>query len=500
MSGAGRGRLGTFGGTMNASRFSPWWVGFVLALGCGGEPARPDVPLEPPDTGMPDAGPPPPTPHPCTAAPGACLDWIVPVGSSRIPTFVNDVISTATGAILVGGADSNDIAGSGVPIGTMTLDPLAPYSSAAFFAEVDRSGNLVRGATFNPTDRLDQFRSGVVHSSGDLVLAGYANVDAAAGSDHQVLVVRARMDGSMVWSQTLGPTRDSTGISFATEYADHVAIGPDGSVLVSGTAPGMFPGATGPMGDGFLIALDPDTGGVRWARSLGEAVGRFIAVVDGRTYVSLDYLMSPGTRVVDLGEGVTLTLGAGYNSAVVEFSAAGLPLRAWHLPDGNNLVMSLEPDGAGLLVGATSLMYDPSRGTSYSGAYAYHLDLDLTGQVVASERGTNIAGDGAFREADGTIGLVGNAGRRIRDRMVTDYVGGYDPWIGFYDTYNQPRGLKFDGEGFGTERMRSFPSTDGRVYLSGFYTQTFQFETLFVGTRAGSRFGGSGYVIQMSLP
>jgi len=96
----------------------------------------------------------------------------------------------------------------------------------------------------------------VVDEYGNAYIAGKTTSSGAGGSD--VLVMKYSSGGSLLWCRTWGGSND--------DWADGIALAPDGSVIVAGTTASY--GAGGPDG---LVLKFAEGGKLDWARTWGDS-------------------------------------------------------------------------------------------------------------------------------------------------------------------------------------------------------------------------------------
>jgi hypothetical protein len=477
-----------------------------IAVACGSPSAEVDAGVdaytELPDAGPPDVYPPPVVPHECDAE-GACLDWIAHVGASDFGAFIGDVLPRAGDVVIVGGAESERFAMSGLPVAGGSVGVFASRGRAAYVAIIDTSGAPIGGEAFDPTGNQDAFNGVAELPGGDLVAVGYTNVSDATATDHQLLAVRMSSAGAAMWTQTYGAMMPSGVTGAAGEYATDVAVSPDGRVFVTGVAASAFPGAIGAPGGALVMELDPATGMVLWSRTFGDGRASHAAATASAVYITLGVTAGTG-EMLDLGAAGTFALddNAG-NAFVVSLSPSdGAPVAAYQAPGAPEVsITSLHVEADGLLFSAAQYDYMPTTGDINMGGHVYEAPFDLTApraSVGISQRGVRIWG--VARSSGGDLVVTGTAVRQFEMDMLVGFSAGNDPWLQLFDRFGRARATKYDGDGQGRETMRPFASADDRVYLAGYYTETFEFETMRIFDRAGSRFGWDGYLIQTTIP
>ncbi|WP_437735335.1 nucleotide-binding protein [Sorangium sp. So ce1335] len=142
----------------------------------------------------------------------------------------------------------------------------------AFVAKFDRYGTHLWSKLF--PGEGNQFAMAIdVDSSGDVVVAGraFGSIDLGGGElssrgADDVFVARLDADGEHLWSKIFGGS--------GADRCDRVAIGPAGDVLVAGGFHGAVDFGAGAlasagMRDAFVLALDAEDGGTRFAVRAG---------------------------------------------------------------------------------------------------------------------------------------------------------------------------------------------------------------------------------------
>ena len=390
----------------------------------------------------------------------------------------------------------------GVPIAGGLAGTLARGESRAFFARVSMDGTLEGGATFDPSRQGDAFRSVVELGDGDFIAVGYANVSATEVSDHQVLVVRIHPDGTQDWSQTYGPTEMSSGINFATEFAADVAVSPTGRLFVLGGTRSGFPGATGESGGAFVMEIDRNDGTVRWARDLSaRSRGSLMVASADAIYVVLSG--GGGDTPLDLGAAGTFDIEPSSEQAIIVALSQtdGAPTAAYLVPGApSSSVESLELDDEGLLFSASRYIYTPTEGTRYRGGFVYVASPAVTdARVIAQVDQSTVSATSAVRTSSGDVLVTGSVGSEFQGEAVPGYRAGRDLWMVLFDRHGRQRFHKFDGDGVAYETMRAVRGSGDRVFLYGYYTGMFRFETQSIATGAGSTFGGCGYLMGATI-
>jgi hypothetical protein len=219
----------------------------------------------------------------------------------------------------------------------------------------------------------DVARGGVVAADGSSFVVGMTRSFGA--NPPNVFILRYAPDGTLVWQRTWeGPL-----VFFGNDEALDVALGPDGSVHVSGDS----------EADAFLLKLDA-AGNLVWQRKWGAPAGvesgEGVAVAqDGSVYLS----------------GGTSSLADG--AFVVKFDAAGNLVwqKTWGIaetesggdvavgPDGSVYTTSVVPrPGVDFEFDVVVVKLDPAGNLVWQRAYA-------AGEIVDGRGGITVASDGS---------------------------------------------------------------------------------------------------------
>ncbi len=190
----------------------------------------------------------------------------------------------------------------------------------AFVAKFDVNGTPVWTQQLGSSK--DDLAYGVaVDSSGNVYVAGTTSgtlpTASSAGND-DAFVAKFDSSGARQWISQFGSSNPGGGF----ENAFSVAVGPDGSVFATGDTDGSFSGATNPdpgNTDAFVTKLDPSTGTRAWTKQLG-VIGN-----DTAYGVTVD-----GSGNVDIGGATEGTLpGSNASSGLkdgflAQYSSAGI--------------------------------------------------------------------------------------------------------------------------------------------------------------------------------
>lgn len=178
----------------------------------------------------------------------------------------------------------------------------APSTASGNAVAADAAGNIVVVGAFTATADFDPGPLAYTLTNASTLVA-------------DVYVAKYSAGGALVWARRLGNTN--------TEAVNDVAVGANGTVIVTGTFTGTVdfdpgPGTynlTGTSGDAFAWLLDAD-GNLVWARNLGGSsadAGNGVAVgADGSVYVTGTF---QGTADFDPGAGTVSSASVTFTSA-----------------------------------------------------------------------------------------------------------------------------------------------------------------------------------------
>jgi uncharacterized delta-60 repeat protein len=191
-----------------------------------------------------------------------------------------------------------------------------------------------------------------------------------------IFVIKYAADGSLAWQRTWnGPT------FFGSFQGPAVALGPDGSVYVTGTT--SLGG-----GDAFLLKFDPN-GSLIWQRTWGGSAFDTGAAVatgpDGSVYVS----------------GTTSSFGpSSFHLFVLKFDPAGALVWQKVSDSNNGMAVAVGPDGSVYAAGTTPrpdgiaefdltlLKLDPNGTEVWAKTFAAGLAADPRGGMTVAADGT----------------------------------------------------------------------------------------------------------------
>lgn len=136
----------------------------------------------------------------------------------------------------------------------------AYYSSNYYgwLAKLDTSGTLQWQRSLNGSGQ-DLWYNAAVDAAGSVYVAGYSNSSGGSGNA-DALIAKYNSAGTLQWQRSIGGS--------ANEYATHMALSPDGSLLVlSGYTTTSTAGNT----DALITVINTATPSVSWQRSIGTS-------------------------------------------------------------------------------------------------------------------------------------------------------------------------------------------------------------------------------------
>jgi hypothetical protein len=270
-----------------------------------------------------------------------------------------------------------------------------------------------------PNQYMTTTRTAAVDANGNLYACAYGQY-AAPGTD--LIVVKYSSSGELLWSAGL----DVLG----TEYAYALALGPDGSVYVTGTSYVLLGGSD------LIVAKWSSSGSLLWERRVqGDSVaaynsGRAIAVLGDHVYVA----------------GSVTNQGTGYDFAVLQLDAStGTP--TW-MRIVSRSVQPVYSETANDIVSDGSSVY--VCGQTYGDATRYDatvMRLDATG-TIAWQRDYPTTGTGS----EYLRALAVRGGRVVATGQVTGSTGGTDVLTLSYTTDGVFEwATTFNGPGWGSD-------------------------------------------------
>lgn len=265
-----------------------------------------------------------------------------------IATAANDraygVVAGADGASILAGYTRGDLDGAH-PSGA---------SDDGFVAAVDADGRRAWTVQAGDAAAADRFYAVAPDGAGGAYVAGYTSGSFAGepgAGDKDAVVARVSGAGEVVWSRQLGGAGEDKALA--------VAVAPDGSVWVGGSAGQAMPGQTHGGGlDGWVARLS-GAGDLEWLRQVGTSATDQVTGVVARDDGSV---VAVGHTGGDLG-----AASRGENDAFAQaWSAAGdvMWTRQLGTPQDDRAVTGVaESDGSVTLVATTyGALGDPAGG------------------------------------------------------------------------------------------------------------------------------------------
>jgi uncharacterized protein (DUF2249 family) len=381
--------------------------------------------------------------------------------------------------------------------GTADFDPGPGVCSVAtagsndiFVAKYTRSGALYWAVRFGGAE--DDRPGGIaVAPAGDVYLTGsfkgQADFDPSAGllpilSNGGIDAFMLRLDplGNLVWAHGVGNS------GTYNEYADYgydVALGPDGSVCVTGTFYGTVDFDPGPAtynltsvayNDAFVWKLDA-AGDFVWAKRMGGSSGdqgqRIAVAADGNIYTAGRFAatadFNPGP------DAYNLTARGNYDAFVSKLDSEGNFL--WARSMGGTKAdyvfgIALDADGSVYTTGTfeETADFDPGAGTfNLAGGGGFLSKLDVSGNFAWACRLGGKVYDVAVA-ADGSVHATGHFGG------LTDFDPGPETFklpIGgtFVATFDSAGGFVWACRMDGAGGYAIAPAADGGLFVSGYF-------------------------------
>ncbi|MFN8179102.1 MAG: alpha/beta fold hydrolase [bacterium] len=360
-----------------------------------------------------------------------------------------------------------------------------------FVLRLDRSGNQVWSRRFGSTQGFGYgFRVAATADGGVLVTGGFSGtLDFGGGAltaagDEDIFVLKLDSAGSHRWSRHYGggPQTGAAGLG--------ISATPGGGALVTGAFQGTINFGGGPLTsagnyDIFVLKLDA-AGNHVWSRAYGsndppgnEEVGWGVSATSGGGAL----VTGAFSGTVDFGGGPLTSAGV-RNIFVLKLDASGS--HVWSHGYGStreNLGVSVSttPDQGALVTGVFSDAVDFGGGPVTGGGWynAFVLKLDSAGNHVWSR---------GYGGADYNAGLHASAAPD-GSALVTGYfqgtvdfgggpltsAGGDDVFVmkldgGGHHVWSRRYGSTGSDEAWGVS-----PSSDGSVYLTGYFYDTVDF-------------------------
>ena len=393
--------------------------------------------------------------------PDGNLLWVNAIGGTSLDDGRSITLDDA-GNVYVTGRFSN----------TVDFDPGAGVFNLTdaggqdiFILKLDTDGNFMWARAMGSTG-LD-VTEGIVLDDGNNVYttgqfagtvdfdpgAGVFNLTSAGSSD--VFVQKLDNDGNFIWARTMGGTDLDAAQGISVDNAGNVyTTGLFNGIADFDPGPGVFILTSVGSFDAFLLKLDTN-GGFLWAGAMGGPnfdFGSEITVDDaGNVYTTGRF---SGTVDFDLG------------SNVFNITSAG---------SGDSFIQKLDTDGCFLWTAAIG-------GTGFVGGI--DIKLDLAGDIYTT--GT-FSGTTDFDPGAGVFDLIS--------------AGGTDIFVLALDTDGNLRSVAtMGGTGFNQGLALTVDST-GRVYVSGEFRSTVDFDPGPDMTNLTSVFGNSdAFVLRLSTP
>ncbi|AXI24710.1 hypothetical protein CFE53_00390 [Methanofervidicoccus sp. A16] len=152
---------------------------------------------------------------------------------------------------------------------------------------LDENGNVKWQKTYGGSYR-DWADAVAIAPNGDIIVAGYTYSFGAGGGDFWIL--RLDENGNVKWKRTYGGSN--------WDGADAVAIAPNGDIIVAGYTYSFGAGE----GDFWILRLD-ENGNVKWQRTYGgsdDDIARAIAIASNEDIIVAGYTNSFGTGGKDI--------------------------------------------------------------------------------------------------------------------------------------------------------------------------------------------------------
>lgn len=150
-----------------------------------------------------------------------------------------------------------------------------------FIVKTDLFGNPIWMFTYGTSANEGRYwdTEGVPTPDGGYIIAGYTDNASLTAGGQDILLIKVGAGGNIKWAKTYGGT--------ANDFAEGIAITPDGGAVIVGTTEGGYVGGR----DACLLKVD-SVGNLQWAKAYGDGgCDRGVSVVPiGSNYVlSMNY-------------------------------------------------------------------------------------------------------------------------------------------------------------------------------------------------------------------
>lgn len=231
------------------------------------------------------------------------------------------------------------------------------YSSNyfAWLAKLNSAGTLQWQRTLNGSGQ-DLWYNAAVDVAGNVYVAGYTNTSGGSGN-YDALLAKYNSAGTLQWQRSIGGS--------GNEYANHMALSPDGSLLVlSGNTSTSTAGGI----DALITVINTATPSVSWQRSIGTSgydTGYGVAV-DSSNAIYWLASINGTPSLIKISSGALIqwqqSLPSGYGSNGTLVVDPGGTLRVFASGYGAAAIYQFAADGSLLLARAISL--DTSNGAN----------------------------------------------------------------------------------------------------------------------------------------
>jgi PQQ-like domain len=256
----------------------------------------------------------------------------------------------------------------------------------------------------------------VADASGGIYVAGTSLQDAAHNFNNDIVVLKYSLTGALIWAREFDEQDDAT---FGTDFASHMALDPQGNVIVTG---GSFLNTSG---DDFItLKYDPD-GNLIWKT-------RYTPASEGAVRLGIDasggiYITGPSSRTP-----------SGRNYVTVKYDPNGVQqwVRTYNGPN------SFDDNPKSIAVSAGGLVAVTGESTGGVTSFDFATILyDTNGNELWVRRYNNPSdtGDYGFDVALGPAGEVYVVGLSAADATLVKYdASGNQQWV---RAYNGPANL-----------------------------------------------------------
>lgn len=257
----------------------------------------------------------------------------------------SSVATDASGNVYVAGGFYDTLAMGGA---TLT----SAGGADVFVLALDPDGNLLWSQRFGGAHDDWVVEIAVGDASDVTVFGGFEGSTDLAGEHFagegaiDIFALELSSDGTPLWARAFG--------SAGLDYALGAAVGPDGTIALSGSFEGVIDLGGGPLTsedeDAFVVVLDAG-GAHRWSRRFGGASHDLAdgIAIGGAGDIAVGGLFSES---IDLGGGPMFAEGA-FDAFVASFDATGAHRwsRRFGGPDAMTYFTRIGADGAGNVVG-----------------------------------------------------------------------------------------------------------------------------------------------------